>query len=376
MKTKNFSNETLNMAVNALNEYQDEIKQLLESTKTVPLSEVAQRYLMDKLGMTQLEAAEVCEKIQKGMDDFDSQFKANAENGQVNLRTKLEEITASMDDEKCKNYLCAVLTAFQIAQLGEVTREQVSDLQDNNSQRSKEELIDEIERQANGAFHMEPLAEFVNDGISAENILKLSNQIKMNKDEYCYLAALMLYVGQHEGKLKLSDSDMLFSANMIGSLARAGIETMLLTGELKEGKIDLKRWQTVLKWILGALLGCALFLLAIFAVSSIAASILGLTLTILGTSMIAYVIAAVVSVYACWDLSKYAMDGIIGLLDILSGIYDQYIEPVTQKMKSWAISIKEWFANMFKKVAEAGKPRTEETQTETVTVQPTGIVTA
>ena len=376
MKTKNFSNETLNVAVNALNGYHDEINLLLESAKTVSLSEVAQRYLMDKLGMTQLEAAEVCENIQKGIDDFDSQFKANAESEQVNLRAKLKEITADMDDEKCKNYLCAVLTAFQIAQLGEVSREQVSDLQDSNSQRSKEELIDEIERLANDTFHVEHLAEFVNGGVSDENILKLSDQIKMNKNDYCYLSALMLYVGQHEGKLKLSDSDMLFSANMIGSLARAGIETMLLTGELKEGKIDLKRWQTVLKWILGALLGCALFTLAIIIVSSISASILGLTLTVLGTSMVAYIIAGIVSVYACWDLSKYTVDAIMGLLDILSGVYDQYIEPVTQKMKSWAISIKEWFANMSKTVAEAGKTKTEGPQTDTVIVQPTGVVTA
>ena len=77
MKTNVFSNETLNAAVKAMSESQEEIKNLREQAKVEPINEVVQRYLMDKLDMTQSEAEEVCNDIQQGITEFDSQFAAN-----------------------------------------------------------------------------------------------------------------------------------------------------------------------------------------------------------------------------------------------------------------------------------------------------------
>ena len=56
MDKKTFSNETLNSAVAAMNELKEEIINLREQVKDEPVNEVAQRYLMDKLCMTQSEA--------------------------------------------------------------------------------------------------------------------------------------------------------------------------------------------------------------------------------------------------------------------------------------------------------------------------------
>lgn len=65
MKTNVFSNETLNAAVKVMNESQAEMSKLREQAKNEPINEVAQRYLMDKLSITQSEAEEICNDIRR-----------------------------------------------------------------------------------------------------------------------------------------------------------------------------------------------------------------------------------------------------------------------------------------------------------------------
>lgn len=379
MEKQTFSNETLNVAVAAMNELQDEIAKLREQVKNESVNEVAQRYLMDKLGMTQSEAEEVCDNIQNGISEFETQFKANSEKGNVSLREKLEKAMSNMDEEKKADFLSAILTAFQVSQQQSMSAEQIIELQAANAKRPTDEQINEIESLFGDKFPMNTLSEFVDVNIDADAIIKLSHQIDMNKDEYRFLAACMLYVGQCEGKIKLSDSEEPMPANLIGSLACAGIETISITGELKEGKIDLKRWQTILKWILGTLLACSLGYLALLALAYVAGSVIGLMLAVFGTGTIALIVTVIVSLFVGWDMGKYSTLGITSILEILSSVYDQYIEPVTQKIKSMAIVVRDWFKSFFKKTeaeTQTSVNTTEEDMAnETITVQPR-IVTA
>ena len=376
METMNFSNETLNAAVNAIKESQEEIKNLHELAKNSSINEVAQRYLMEKLSITQTEAEEVVENIQKGIDEFKTLYQANSENEQINLRFKLEEITAKMEEKQRMEYLNGVLTALQLAAQDTTSKEQVSELLDKNSKLSSSELIDEIERLASDAFPIEKMAEFIDKGINADVIIDLAHQIDMNKNEYCFLTALMLYTQQYESKIKFSDSENPLPASLIGSLACAGIESIIHTGELKEGKIDLKRWQTILKYILGALLGCTLFFTAIIVNGLLISSVIAFVLSIFGTSAIAIFVAMAIAAYACWGISDWMIEGIEKVMSILSGVYDQYIEPVTQKIKHLAESVKNWFTNLLhKNEAKTEKPQTEENSvSSTVTVQPAGVI--
>lgn len=376
METMNFSNETLNAAVNAIKESQEEIKNLHELAKKSSINEVAQRYLMEKLSITQTEAEEVVENIQKGIDEFKTLYQANSENEQINLRSKLEEITAKMEEKQRMEYLNGVLTALQLAAQDTTSKEQVSELLDKNSKLSSSELIDEIERLASDAFPIEKMAEFIDKGINADVIIDLAHQIDMNKNEYCFITALMLYTQQYESKIKFSDSENPLPASLIGSLACAGIESIIHTGELKEGKIDLKRWQTILKYILGALLGCTLFFTAIIVNGLLISSVIAFVLSIFGTSAIAIFVAMAIAAYACWGISDWMIEGIEKVMSILSGVYDQYIEPVTQKIKHLAESVKNWFTNLLhKNEAKTEKPQTEENSvSSTVTVQPAGVI--
>lgn len=367
MKTRKFSNETLNAVAEALNGLQEQIQQLHVDAKTEPCDEVAQRYLMNALRMTQGEAEEACESIQSGIKEFDAQYKANAENDKVGLRAKLEEVTANMDEQKRADYLGAILTAFQSAKSQDMTAEQVAELQSTNVQRPASELIDDIEAMFNDNVTVGQLANFVDTSIDTDAIINLSRRIATSKDEHRFFTAVILYAEQHEGKIKLPDTAEPLPADLIGSLASASIEAISATGDLKEGKIDLQRWQKILKWILGALTGCALAYLALLALAYVGGSVIMLVLTLFGTGTIAIITSLAVALYVCWDMGKYSYKTIEALLELLSGIYDQYIDPITQKIRGWAVAVQDWFVLM------AGKLKGKKDETVNEQKQDEGI---
>lgn len=373
METNVFSNETLNAAVKAMDESQTEIQKLREQAKNEPISEVVQRYLMDKLNMTQSEAEEICNDIQQGISEFDAQFAANSSTEKVNLREKLESVIENMEEEKRVKYLSGILTAFQVAQQQEMSPEEISSLQEANAKRSVEELIDEIENLFDENFSVEKLAEFVDANVDATAIAELARQIDMSKEEYRFLAAAILCVGQHNGSVKLSDEPI--PASLLGALASAGVETIKLTGDLKEGKIDLKHWQVVLKWILGALVSCALGCVAIMMISFMAGVIADFVLTIFGTGLLAVFAALAITLYLSWDFTKYTVDGIASLLEVLADVYDQYVEPVTQKVKKWVAVVKKWFTALGEKVKDEVTPSENKEETEPTTVVQPSMVT-
>lgn len=348
MKTNVFSNETLNAAVKAMSESQEEIKNLREQAKVEPINEVVQRYLIDKLDMTQSEAEEVCNDIQQGITEFDSQFAANSASEKAILREKLESVIKDMEEENRVKYLSGILTAFQVAQQQELSAEEVTSLQESNAKLSVEDLISKIETQFNDNFSVENLAEFVNTNVDASAIIELAHQIDMSKEEYRFLAAAILCVGQHTGKVKLSEEPI--PASLLGALASAGVETLSLTGKLKEGKIDLKRWQTVLKWILGALVVCALGVAAIVLVSLFTASLVDVIFSLLGAGFLGMFVTSIISVFVAWNTSEYLLGNLPKLLDLLASVYDQYIEPITQKVKNWAAIVKGWIDTVVDKV--------------------------
>lgn len=374
MKTNVFSNETLNSAVKAMNESQVEILKLREQVKNEPVNEVAQRYLMDKLSVTQSEAEEICNDIQQGISEFDAQFATNLSTGKVNLRERLESVTESMDEEKRVKYLSGVLTAFQVAQQQEMSSQEISALQEENAKYSVEELINRIENLFDKKLSVEKLAEFVDTNVDATAIVELARQIDMSKEEYRFLAATILCVGQHNGSVKLSDEPI--PASLLGSLASAGVAAIKITGDLKEGKIDLKRWQVVLKWILGALVCCALSCAAIIVMCLLAGAIADVIFTVLGTGFLAILAASAILFYLSWNVSQHTVDGIFSLLEVLSGIYDQYIEPITQKVNGWFVAVKEWFGSVVEnvkgKVKSSEKEETSEDDTIT-SAQPSVI---
>lgn len=270
-----------------------------------------------------------------------------------------------MEEETHVKYLSGILTAFQVAQQQELSAEEVTALQESNAILSVEDLISKIETQFNDNFSVENLAEFVNTNVDASAIIELAHQIDMSKEEYRFLAAAIFCVGQHTGKVKLSEEPI--PASLLGTLASAGVETLsLIGGELKDGKIDLKRWQTVLKWILGALVVCALGVAAIVLVSLFTASLVDIIFMLLGAGFLGMFVTSIISVFVAWNTSEYLLGNLPKLLDLLASVYDQYIEPITQKVKNWAAIVKGWIDTVVDKVKnKVGSTVKTEEQVET-----------
>lgn len=360
-----FSNETLNAAVSALGANQEALSLMLEELQTIEAAEIAQRRLMDTLGVTQSEAEEICEDIRKGLDAFDTHMAESAANDKADLRSCLDEVTAGMEPEQRTNFLNAVLSAFQAAGRTSLTKEDVDALTEANAGLTDEELTAAIQEQFDNNISLDRLAAFVETGMGNDDIVKLSNEIKSNSDAYRLLAATLLYEAQAKGDVKFSAEIAPLPATMLGSLSAAAIEMVNTTADLNDGKISLRKWQKVMKFILGAVIACALTYLAVIALGYAVSTIIGLALGIFGTSLIAIVAAVAIGFYLCWDIPKYEFMCISNILSWLSETYDQYIEPVTRKVISWAKAIKNWFASLFTKKEKVGET-TAEGKTETI----------
>lgn len=345
MKTNQFSNATLNTVTTVM--AQEEMKAMLsemhENAKHVPYTEVAQCHLMSELEMTQTESEAVCNDILKGIADFDEQFKANLDNGKVELSAKLKEMTASMDEPTRKNYLSGVCTAMHVAANHGMEKAEVEELLKTNASRTDEELIADIEASFNNNVDVENLANFTAENVDSEAITKLAHALAGNKNEARFFTATLLYVEQRKGTVKLSDDGGHISAYLLGSLASASAEAVIATGELKEGKIGLKRWQTILKFLLGSLLVCALGYLALMAAAWISVGIIGGFIMLFGNGILTLIASGIVITFVGCYLFSLSLDGYDKLITFLSNAYDRYIEPITQIVKSWWTAAKQWW---------------------------------
>lgn len=337
-----FSHEAINQAVIAIKGHESEIKAMRDKCSNMPLTEVAQTILIEKFGIAQIEAAEIVEDINKGIAEFDAQYRVNISCGSVKAKEKLADLTKDMtDEERIKRY-ANILTALQILEKGEVTKEEAGQLLEANSKKEVEVLAEEIEALLNDGINLEQLANSVQNGTNLEAISEIAKQIEMNKDDYRFMTALWLYIAQREGEIKLSESEVPVPAQMLGVLGSASIESILATAELKEGKIDLKRWQVVMKWILGALFVAGLLFLLWNVMGALTFITTYLILDVIGSNAIAVVIALLVGFAACWFFAAKTLEFGYHAFEYLSVLYDEHIGPFTEKTKALAKKVKEW----------------------------------
>ena len=99
--------------------------------------------------------------------------------------------------------------------------------------------------------------------------------------------------------------------------------------------------------------------------------------TVLGTGFLAILAASAILFYLSWNVSQHTVDGIFSLLEVLSGIYDQYIEPITQKVNGWFVAVKEWFGSVVENVKGKVKSSEKEevSEDDTITSAQPSVVT-
>ena len=362
MKTMEFTQVTIEQAINAIKKHDEEFKIIQKESADKTLEEVAQMMIIEKFGDAQIEAEEIVNDLKKGLADFDTQFRENAETGKINVANQLTEATKNKSDEERKNCYVNILTALQLLSNKEISQAEIEAKQAENAQLGTEDLLAKIDEEMNSAISLDSLAANVQNELNQEILSELAGQLEMNKEDYRFMAALWLYIEQRENNIQLSDSEFALPATELGALAGAGVEAILTTNKLNEGEIDLKTWQKVMKWILGALIGIALGILALKLAVGVSILALMLVWSLLGTGSIALLFSIFVSIYVTWKASDFITDTWIHVLELYSNFYNKYITVATNKVVSWIAVVKEWVTATVTKVGTVVN-KGKETQT-------------
>ena len=345
-----FSHEAVNQAVIAIKSHESEIKAMRDKCANMPLIEVAQTILIEKFGIAQIEASEIVEDINKGIAEFDAHYRVNVSCGSVKAKEKLFELTKDMTDEERIKCYANIYTTLQILEKGDITKEEAEQLLEANSKKDAGVLVEEIEALLNDGINLEQLANSVQNGVNLETISVIAKQIEMNKDDYKFMTALWLYIAQREGEINLTESEIPIPAQMLGALGCASIEAILATADLKNGKIDLKRWQVVMKWILGALFVAGIVFLLWNFMGAMTFILSYMILDVIGSNVVAVIIALLIGFATCWFFAAKTIEFGYYALEFLSDLYDKHIGPFTENTKALAKKIKKWVEHVIETI--------------------------
>ena len=342
MKSMEFTKATVEKVAETIKKHGEEFSAIRNEGANLTIEEIAQKLIIDKFNEAQIEAEDIVNDLKKGLAKFDAQFSENKATETINVKENLEKACENCTDEERKNYYVNVLTAIELLNAGELTEEDVKAKLAKNAELSNEELLAKIEKVMNSSISLEELSATVKDGVNAEALSKLSKEIELKKDEYRLMTAVWLYIEQREGNLKLSDSDNALSAEQLGVMAGAAIETIITNNALSEGKIDLATWQKIVKYILGAALVLAWTSLSIVACSTLGFFAFTSFLTMIGTSMFAIMFSFVIVAIFVSDMMEWSGEGMKSVIAFLGDVYDKYIVKITAKISSWVEKLKEW----------------------------------
>lgn len=351
MNSNEFNKETLKQAIEATDKYFNDYRAILDENSGLPVEEVCQMIVMKECNVPQIEAEDIVNDLKKGLAEFDKQLRKNEATEKINVAEQLAEAIKGKTGEEEKIYLANILTVVQLLNEKEVSQDKLQEKMKENIALPVEDLFAAIEKEMNVKIAFNALAEDVKNGLDLEILSALSKKNEFSKEESRLLTAILLYVEQKKGNIKLIDAGIELPATAIGSLAGASIETLIATKDMQEGKMSMERWQKIMKWILGALLGIVLSLVSIFIVAGIGSGIAFLIWSIFGTGMLSIILSMAVAVYVISKLSNKAADVWESFMQKYFEFYNQHIVGITAKVSAWVAAIRAWVENKMHKAS-------------------------
>lgn len=345
MEQNIFSSEMINNIVATIGQNESEIRVLVESIQGgQEPKQAAVNHLMGKYDISEAEAAEIINDLDKGIQSIDSQVQAGASSTPKNVREMLAQLTADYSDEQTHNCYANILTALQLLDQ-DLEAERIEQGLNQNLQKSNEELMTEIEALWDSTFSLEQFSRVVKDKLDVERLNNVVEMVKKSKHEYRLMTAVWLYTAQRDGKIKLSDSEVPITSMMLGALAGAGVETLIATSDLAEGKITLAKWQVVMKYVFGALMSIALLALSALVIGVAGLASIAIILSIIGTNLVGIILASIAAIGIAYYLGGKTIDWGMDLLEWFDKVYDHFIVKITAKIKSIIAKIKEWLTS-------------------------------
>lgn len=353
----NFSNETINMIVSTINDNMSDIQAMRTSEASVEVA--GQKLLVQKYGLSEMEASEIIEDLKKGISEFENQMVSARTQNNVSVEENLSKLSEDMDDEKRIEYYASILTALQLLTSDEKNANEIESVLSENKALSIDELVAKIDQTLNESISLDVIGNSVKKELNAETMAELTSKIEMNKEDFRLNTALWIYILQRDGKIKLTDSEIGLPASTIGSMAAAGVETIITTNEYIQGNISLSTWQVVMKWILGSLIFACLFVASVTLVCYGALSFLSILLSLFGTGTLAIMVSFVMSILAAWSWTETLSGVQFLILEKLGEIYDKYIPVLTQKVNNLCAILKAMLVKAKEVVVEKAKETQE-----------------
>lgn len=359
------TNETstnIQEVINVIKKHDNDYLQAIKNVKNNNIEEIAQSIIIEEFNDAQIEAEEIVGYLKKGISEFDAQFKINTETDKINVKNIFTDASKQMSDEERKTCYVKILSSLQLMGKDNISEEDYESKMEENNNFSEEELLSQIEEIINNnVLSLDTISEKVKEKLGSEAFIQLSHKIDENKNNYRFFAALWLYIEQRKGNIKLSDSELGLSTTEIGALAAAGVETIIATNELIEGKIDMKKWQVIVKYILGTLVG--ILLVGSFLAITLAAGATPMLImwSLFGLGFVPTFIGLLGAFYVMGYLCDLLYDNIWeNIFDKLSDFYDKYINVVAEKVNSWFAAVKVWVAKTTNKNKETARENQED----------------
>ena len=353
----NFSNETINMIVSTINDNMSDIQAMRTSEASVEVA--GQKLLVQKYGLSEMEASEIIADLKKGISESENPMVSARTQNNVSVEENLSKLSEDMDDEKRIEYYASILTALQLLTSDEKNANEIESVLSENKALSIDELVAKIDQTLNESISLDVIGNSVKKELNAETMAELTSKIEMNKEDFRLNTALWIYILQRDGKIKLTDSEIGLPASTIGSMAAAGVETIITTNEYIQGNISLSTWQVVMKWILGSLIFACLFVASVTLVCYGALSFLSILLSLFGTGTLAIMVSFVMSMLAAWSWTETLSGVQFLILEKLGEIYDKYIPVLTQKVNNLCAILKAMLVKAKEVVVEKAKETQE-----------------
>lgn len=350
MKSIEFTTATIEKAVEAIKNHNSEFSAIRREGENLTVEEVAQRMIIERFGDAQIEAEEIVNDLKRGIAAFDEQFLVNQESEMIVVRDILSQATNGKSEDEKRNCYVNILTAIELLNDSELTQEKIDAKLEENAQLSEEILLSRIELELNDKVNLTAILDQVTEGLTNESLSKVFEILEGNRDEQRLISALWLYIEQREGHIRFSDSEFDMPTDQIGALAAASTEMMIATNNLKEGKIDQKTWQKIIKWIVGALIGISLGVLALSLIVNVSLLTVAAIWSVFGAGVFATILALIAAFCTAWFTADWAVNLCVKAVDKFIDFYDNNISKFSSKFHLMANTVREWAKQLREKV--------------------------
>lgn len=344
------NNNNLQAATESIVANVQKINNLRTQLKGTDQYEAAQMLLIGKFGLSQTEASEIIDDLKSGIKSYQETHTSMMQNTEETVKASIASAVAGMNEAERVRYLASMLSALELASTTqELDQETIDNKLNANMAKSEEELANAIVVTIDNV-PVDTLAKAA-EQLDAETICDGASAIEKNTEEFRFSAALQLYIAQREGTFKVVEGSENLSPQLIGALSSGAVDAMLATADLKAGKIDLTKWQTIMKYILGAVFAVAMTCLAILGMILITLPIMGLFWNVFGTGFFATLLLFMVLIPILRYGADKSTDAIMWMLDKLAPIYDTVVVKATVFFKGIYEKISNWIKARYGKVS-------------------------